>query len=135
MIITEITDAARQIPHFKSLPVTVQITLLFPLIDAACNQYLPLKLICAALNDAGSVTSIKYLRSAISVVRLRLKKTAIESTSGLKATVAHSNTSQQQTKISLESSTVNAKDQALTPKQRREQNAVNFVSEAKKPLF
>lgn len=74
MVLDEIRSKGQQIQGFATLPVTAQISLLYSEIEAARKLSIPLSAIQAALKEAGSNVSIRYLREALSVVRRRLKE-------------------------------------------------------------
>lgn len=60
------------------LPVTAQISILYPLILEARSFGIPHSLICEAMNSAGSNVTLRYFREALSVVRAKHKKQGLK---------------------------------------------------------
>lgn len=73
-----ITEKAKSTSKFSTLPVTAQISILYPLILEARSFGIPHSLICEAMNSAGSSVTLRYFREALSVVRAKHKKHGIK---------------------------------------------------------
>lgn len=130
MITTQITDAANAFKGFSELPITTQITVLFPLIQAARNLNIPHKMIVAAMAEAGSTISYTYYREAYSIVSRRLgTNVSSPQVTGANLTSPSVPTGTAQT-VELEAV------EDMTPKERREAMAAAFIKPTEQtPLF
>lgn len=123
MVLQKITETARQISGFEALPVTAQVSMLYDLIAEAQSHSVPLKMICKALNDAGSTCSVRYLREALFTVRKRHSDRGI-------APGPVSNPATKQATAPMPSKAVitdSEGNSGLTPKQQREAKAKSYM--------
>lgn len=123
LVLQRITEGAQQISGFEALPVTAQISMLHELIADAQSHGIPLKMICKAMNDAGSTCSVRYLREALFTVRKRHKDRAAEPDPVHKT--AESKVTAQTPPKSVK--TESEGNSELTPKQQREAKARSYM--------
>ncbi|MBI6621532.1 hypothetical protein YA0783_24905 [Pseudomonas corrugata] len=77
MNIERITEKAKQTSKFSELPITAQMSILYPLIIEAKGFGIPHKVICEAMNAAGSNVTLRYFREALKTVRAKYKKQGV----------------------------------------------------------
>jgi len=123
LVLQRITEHAQRISGFEALPVTAQVSMLYDLIAEAQRHSIPLKMICEAMNDAGSTCGVRYLREALFTVRKRHKDQVgepgpVQKTAENKAT-AHT--------PSKPVKKDNERSLGLTPKQQREAKARSYM--------
>lgn len=77
MNVDAITKKALATTRFADLPVTAQISILYPLIMEARKVGIPQSLICEAMNEAGSNVTLRYFREALSVAKKKIEKSGL----------------------------------------------------------
>lgn len=123
MVLQKITDTARGISGFGELPVTAQVSMLYDLIAEAQSHNIPLKMICNALNEAGSKCGVRYFKEALFKVRKRRTGRGIELP--LEPTKPVSTVAAQKPPKSVQ--TDSEGNSGLTPKQQREAKAKSYM--------
>lgn len=131
LVLQKITDNARQITGFESLPVTAQVSMLYHLIEEAQSHRIPLKMICKAFNDAGSTCSVQYFRAALFVARQRIKKGVI-APAGIQTPSPGRTTLEAPPQSAQADSEGNS---GLTQKQRRDAKADSYSLSDSNPLL
>lgn len=126
-----ITDEAQRISGFDALPVTAQVSLLYNLIAEAQEHRIPLRMICKAMNDAGSSVTERYLREAIFQIRKQRKARGQNTAADLPIQIEKSASAQAPTKPV---ETGSEGKSGHTPKQQRENKAQSYM-ENSNPLL
>jgi hypothetical protein len=126
LVLQKITEQAKVISGFEALPVTAQVSMLYDLISEAQNHSVPLKMICKALNDAGSTCNVRYLREALFTVRKRHQKRGIEPGPVSPPAASHATAQPPSKSVKTESEG----NSGLTPKQRRDAKADAYLADS-----